>query len=133
MLERLVSSGVLYPMGGAPRRYLPARAPEIIPLQALLDLAWDGGEEVAVSLPADGGVSDLMGRLNAAQTQALAGLSLKDLLARDERNACAETALSQLHYQARVRGPQPLPDAHPLSDVCRRGSPADPCSPAPHP
>ena len=81
VLERLVAGGVLYAVGDAPRRYLPARAPEIIPLQALLDLAWDGGEAVADSPPADGGVSALMGRLNAAQTQALAGLSLKDLIA----------------------------------------------------
>lgn len=92
VLERLVAGGVLYAVGDAPRRYLPARAPEIIPLQAVLDLAWDGGEAVAVSLPADGGVSALMGRLNAAQAQALAGLSLKDLLARDDPNARAETA-----------------------------------------
>jgi hypothetical protein len=97
VLERLVAGGFLFAVGDAPCRYLPARAPEIISLQALLDLAWDDGGGGTDSPLAGGGISALMRRLNAAQAQALAGLSLKDLMAWQEQDPCAETELYQVH------------------------------------
>lgn len=97
VLERLVAGGFLFAVGDAPCRYLPARAPEIISLQALLDCAGDDGGGGTDSPLANGGISALMRRLNAAQAQALAGLSLKDLMAWQEQNPCAETELYQVH------------------------------------
>ncbi len=84
-LDQLVAGGFLYPLGGAPRRYLPARAAEIIPVQALLDLVWDGGQTGPDALLAEDPIGALMARLQAAQSQALAGVSLKDLLAGEAR------------------------------------------------
>lgn len=84
-LDQLVAGGFLYPLGGAPRRYLPARAAEIIPVRALLELVWDDVEEGRDALTAEDPIGALMRRLQAAQSQALAGVSLKDLMAGEGR------------------------------------------------
>ncbi len=84
-LDQLVAGGFLYPLGDAPRRYLLARAAEIIPVRALLELVWDDVEEGQDTLPAEDPIGALMRRLQAAQSQALAGVSLKDLMAGEGR------------------------------------------------
>ena len=81
-LDQLVAGGFLYALGEAPHRYLPARAPEVIPVQALLDLVWKGeGDEgdSQDSRPASGAIDALLRQLHAVQAQAIEGLSLKDL------------------------------------------------------
>lgn len=81
-LGQLVAGGFLYALGAAPHRYLLARAPEVIPVQALLDLVWKGeGDEgdSQDSRPASGAIDALLRQLHAVQAQAIEGLSLKDL------------------------------------------------------
>lgn len=84
-LDRLVAGGFLYALGEGPRRYLPARAAEIIPVQALLELVWGGVEQGQDAPAAEDPIRALMRQLQAAQSRALGSVSLKDLMVREAR------------------------------------------------
>jgi membrane protein len=82
LLEVMRAGGHLAESDDDPPRYLPARAPEAMPVKALLDTVRAAGEGANIApgaLPGDPGVEEALVRLDQAAEAALNGLSLRDL------------------------------------------------------